>query len=297
MEGRLLVVGASGNVGRHVARFLVEAGQVVRAAGRDPARLAEVSELEGAEPVRFDFADAATWGPALEGVDRVFLMRPPDVTDTTGVVQPVIERMRDAGVRHVTFLSLLGVNPAMPHWRIERDLRASELTTTFLRAGFFAQNLDTAFRDGIRDHDRIRLPAGRGRTSFVDVRDIAAVAALSLREPERHRYRAYDLTGPRAVGYGEVASVLSAELGRAIVYEDISPLRYWREVRATGAAAQYAVVVSVIQLTTRLGLASKVTGEVQRLLGRPPIPLEQYIRDYRDVWKSFPGSRERGATR
>lgn len=68
------------------------------------------------------------------------------------------------------------------------------------------------------------------------------------------------------------------------MYEDISPLRYWREVRAGGAPAQYAVVVSVIQLTTRLGVAAKVTGEVQRLLGRAPTPLEQYIQDYRHVW-------------
>lgn len=80
-----------------------------------------------------------------------------------------------------------------------------------------------------------------------------------------------------------MASLLSAELGRPIVYQDISPLRYWREVRAS-ASRQYAVVVSVIQLTTRLGLAARVTGEVQRLLGRPPIPLERYLRDHRDTW-------------
>jgi uncharacterized protein YbjT (DUF2867 family) len=186
-DGPVLVTGASGNVGRQVARLAVAAGWRVRAAGRDPTRLAELPELDGADPVRFDFA-------ALEGVDRVFLMRPPDVSDTARVIRPVIERMRDVGVRHVTFLSLLGVNPALPHWRVERDLLAAGLPTTFLRAGFFAQNLGDAYRADIREHDRIRLPAGRGRTSVVDVRDVAAVATLSLDRPERHRGQAYDLT-------------------------------------------------------------------------------------------------------
>lgn len=279
----ILVTGATGNVGRHVVAELVAAGAPVRAASTRPERA--VPGLDGAERVRFAFQERATWDAAFAGVDRLFLLRPPAITDTKALIRPVVRLAARRGVRSVVFLSLLGVNPAMPHYRIERDIVAAGLPRTFLRAGFFAQNLDTAYRADIRDHDRIRLPAGRGRTSFVDTRDLAAVAARALLDPAAHRDRAWDLTGPRALGYGEVAALLSAALGRPIVYQPIGLPRYWRELRAAGLPRDYRTVQMVINVVARLGLAAKVTDDLPRLLGRPPIPLEQYVQDYREEWE------------
>lgn len=89
--------------------------------------------------------------------------------------------MVNAGARHVVSLSLMGVNRAMPHWQIEQDLRASGIPWTFLRPAFFSQNLGGAYRYDIRTHDRIRLASGRGRTSFIDARDIADTGGSCVR--------------------------------------------------------------------------------------------------------------------
>ena len=280
--GAVLVTGATGNVGRPVVRGLLDAGERVLAATTRPGR--DLPELDGAEQVRFDFEDPGSWDAAFEGVDRLFLMRPPQLTDTEHLVRPVIEVARRRAVRTVVFLSLLGVNRVAPHWRIERDIETSGLPHTFLRPGFFAQNLEAAYRDDIRDHDRIRLPAGQGRTCFVDTRDLADVAVLALRDPATHAGQAYDLTGSEAYTYGFVASLLSAELGRPVTYEPTSFLRYWRALSAAGLPREYRIVQLVINATARLGLAAKVTDDLPRLLGRPPRTLQAYIHDTREVW-------------
>lgn len=280
--GAVLVTGATGSVGRYVVAGLVRAGEPVRAGTTRPGR--DLAELAGAEQVRVDFEDPGSWEPAFAGVDRLFLMRPPQLTDTEHLVRPFIEVARRHDVRLVVFLSLLGVNRAMPHWRIERDLLASGLPHTFLRAGFFAQNLEAAYRDDIRDHDRIRLPAGQGRTSFVDTRDLADVAVLALRDPATHAGQAYDLTGPEAHTYGKVASLLSAELARPITYEPISFPRYWRALTAADLPRDYRVVQLAINAIARLGLAAKVTDDLPRLLGRPTRTLATYIHDAREAW-------------
>lgn len=280
--GGVLVTGATGTVGRDVVRGLVDAGERVLAATTRPGR--DLPQLTGAEQVRFDFAEPGTWDAAFAGVDRLFLMRPPQITDTEHLVRPVIALAQRRGVRLVAFLSLLGVNRAVPHWRIERDILAAGLPYTFLRAGFFSQNLETAYRDDIRDRDRIRLPAGQGRTNFVDTRDLAAVAVLALRDPATHAGKAYDLTGPEAHTYGHVASLLSAELARPVTYEPIGLLRYWREL-SDEFPREYKIVQLVINVTARLGLAAKVTDDLPRLLAHPPRSLRTYIHDARTTWE------------
>jgi uncharacterized protein YbjT (DUF2867 family) len=261
-----------------VAAGLVAQGVPVRRAVR------EIGEARGDLICRFDFADARTWAPALEGVDRVFLMRPPAISDVKGVIRPFIAELARRGVRQTVVLSLMGVNPAMPHYRLEKDVKAAGLPATMLRPAFFMQNLETAYRDDIVSHDRIRLPAGSGKTSFIDTRDIADVANAALVAPEEHIGKAYTLTGGAAVGWNSVASLLSAELGRAVQYEPISLLTARRELRAAGFPTAYVNVQLLIHVVARLGMADTITHDLPQLLGRPPRTLTDYIRDNRDTW-------------
>lgn len=277
--GTILVTGASGNVGAEVVRRLREAGAAVRVADRRPKAEA------GVESVVFDFGDAATFGPALQGVEKLFLLRPPALADTKRYFVPVIEAARAAGVRHIVFLSLLGAekNKVVPHAGIEAAILASGVPYTFLRPSFFMQNLSTTHRDDIRDRGDILVPAGRGKTSFIDVRDIAAVAARTLTEPG-HENRAYPLTGSEALDYGQVAQILSEVVGRRIVYSNPSIPRFVLHMRRRGLAWGFIFVMVGIYTTCRLGLAGGITPDTQRLLGRPPITMRQFAADYRDCW-------------
>ncbi len=219
MTLKILVTGSTGNVGRAVVDCLVEMGAPVRAAVR-PSEIANTPNLPaGVEITPFDLGDPTTFAPALAGVDRLFLMRPPAITDIEHTIKPFVETAARMGVRHITFLSLIGAesNRLVPHRAVEDLLIAGDVPYTLLRAGFFMQNLDTTHRAEIRDENEIFIPAGHGRTAFIDVRDIAAVAAKTLTE-SGHDNVAYPLTGEESLTYDEVADVLTASLGRPITY-------------------------------------------------------------------------------
>ncbi|MCF6507689.1 SDR family NAD(P)-dependent oxidoreductase [Blastococcus sp. MG754426] len=280
----VLVTGASGNVGRPVVDRLVAGGIAVRRADRSPADHAG----PGAEAVRFDFTDPSTWPAAFAGVETVFLVRPPALGDVRRDLLPAVAAARDAGVGHVVFLSLQGAEriPVVPHATVERWLRGSGMSWTFVRPSFSTQNLSTTHAADIRDRDELVLPAGDGRTAFVDTLDVADVVAAVLAEPRAHRGRAWTVTGPEALTHGEVADALSEVLGRRITYRPTGVLRYVRHARtALGMGAGMAWVTAGIYTTARLGLAAGLTGDVRQVTGRDPRPVLETVRREAGAWR------------
>ena len=284
MSKTVLVTGAGGNVGREVARALAERGTPARAAVFDAADARNVPE--GVEAVLFDFTNPETWPEAFDGVGRLFLMRPPAISNVRRDIKPVVDFAAAHGVRHVVFLSLIGAerNPIVPHAKIESLLMKTAMAWTMLRCGFFMQNLSTTHRADIVAHDDIFIPAGRGRTAFIDTRDIGTVAGRVLSEPG-HEQAAYTLTGSESLTYREVAAILSEALGRSITYSDPSPLAFARRFRQRGTAGGFINVMQGIYLTTRLGMAAAVYPDAAALLGRPPITMRQYVRDYAEEFQ------------
>ena len=285
MNEPVLVIGALGNVGAETLRALRQQGAPARAADLDPQAIRERFG-EAVEAVRFDFAAPETYAPAMQGVRRMFLMRPPQITDVQRWMFPAIAAAEAAGVEQIVFLSLIGIenNRRVPHYRVEQRLRAGGRGWTFLRASFFMQNLSSTHRAEIRQRSEISLPVGRGKTSFIDVRDIGAVAALALTQPGHDR-QAYDLTGSEALDYYQVAEIFSQVLGRKITYREPSIARFvWQSVR-DGTRLPFALVMAWLYNQTRKGMSAQVSGEAARLLGRPPIPLRQFVEDYRARWE------------
>ena len=284
MSQPILVFGALGNVGTQVITALQAQGVPVRAADLNPQDIQQRFG-ESVDAVRFDFGVPETFAPAVQGVKGMFLMRPPQISDVERLMFPVIDAAREAGVERVVFLSLIGIenNRRVPHYKVELYLRDSGMDWTFLRSSFFMQNLNTTHRAEIKERDEIFVPVGSGKTSFIDVRDLGAVAALALTE-EGHADQAYELTGPQALDYYEVAELFSQVLGRTIVYCDPSlPSFVWYSLRE-GRSLPFTLVTAWLYNQTRDGMSAQVTGEVQRLLGREPIALKQYIQDYRAEW-------------
>ena len=279
----ILVTGATGNVGAEVVRLLLEQGYPVRAAVRDAGK-ARAKFGNAADSTPFDFSKPETYDAAFENVEAMFLMRPPAVTDASKL-NAAIDAAKAAGVRRVVFLSLQGVerNPFVPHAKTEKYLKSSSLTYTFLRASFFMQNLDTTHRKDIAEYGEIFVPAGRGKTSFIDVRDIAAVAVKALTE-EGHENRAYELTGLDALDYFQVAAIFTEVLDKEVIYPNPSPWRFWRRMRKRGLEVPFILVMIGLYTVCRFGLASNVTREVARLLGREPFSVRQYVEDYRESW-------------
>lgn len=284
MVGKLLITGATGNVGAEVVKLLIKNRHSVRAAGTN---MAAITKQFGAavEAVVLDFGKPETFAPAFAGVERMFLMRPPAISNVKQTIIPAIDAAQQAGVQQIVFLSLIGAeqNRFVPHYPIEQHLLTTGLDYTFLRASFFMQNLNTTQRREIQEEQELWVPAGKGKTSFIDVRDIAAVAVLALTE-NGHTNQAYALTGSEALDYSAVAKLFSAILGRTITYRNPSLLRFvWRQ-RSRGVPWTFIAVMAGIYTTVRLGWAGRISPETGSLLGRTPITLRQYIEDYSACW-------------
>ena len=284
----VLVTGAPGNVGTPLVHELVGLGAPVRIAAWDVAA-ARTAFGDEVEVVPFDFTDPTTFG-AFEGVERMFLLRPPAIADIDGVIAPALRAAGDHGVRHVVFLSIQGAerNRIVPHRKIEDRLRGSGMAWTFVRAAYFMQNLSTTHAPEIRELDEIWVPAGRrSRTAHVDARDVAAVAARALVE-DGHHGTAYTPTGPAALTYDEIAAILTTELGRPIRYADPGPLAFWHRLRRRGTPRAMVGVMLGIYTAARLGLAAGITDDVERITGRPPIAFPAFAHDTRGAWARDP---------
>lgn len=285
MSGKILVTGAPGNVGTELVRALQAVAPADTRIAAWDVETARKAFGGNADIVAFDFLKPETFGPAFEGVDRLFLVRPPQLANVERDIAPAVRFAVRAGVKHVVFLSIQGVekNRVVPHHKIEELLRSLPVRWTFLRASFFMQNLSTTHRAEIRDRGEIGLPVGRARTSFIDTRDIAAVAARMLTDDGRES-RAYTLTGGEALDYYEVAATLSEVLGRPIRYTHPSIPAFVIQQRRAGRPLGFTLVMAALYTITRLGNASQVTPDVQQLLGRAPISFRAFAEEQRTCW-------------
>ena len=292
---RILITGATGNVGLETLRELMKrpdaSTRTVLAGVRDMAAAKTKIEVQPDAFVYVDFAFAGSFDGALAGISRVLLVRPPELADVDQYFKPFVAAMKRAGVKQVVFLSLQGVenNPVTPHHKIEKLLVEAGLPFVFLRPSFFMQNLSTTHRAEIRDRDEIFVPAGHGKTSFVDVRDVGAVAALVLSSPvTEHLNRGYELTGSEALSYSEVADILSSVLGRKITYRNPSVVRFiWQKWRKEHTPLGFTLIMVALYTVSKLGKAAGLSGEMERLLKRRPGSFRQFAEDYRAMWNEL----------
>lgn len=283
---QVLITGATGNVGSAILQQLqtVDHQTAIRVATQNPQRdratLATASDL-----VRFDFLDPSTFQPTFEGVERVFLVRPPQLGNVEKEIAPAVRAARAAGVRHIVFLSVQGVeqNQFIPHAKIEQLIRDEGFAYTFLRAGFFMQNLTQQHRDEIRKRHEIFVPVGDARTSFIDVADIGRVAAECLLSDE-HENQIYTLTGPEALTYDEIAATLSEVLPYSVRYPRPNPVQYvWRHLRQ-GDSLGYTLVTTMLYTITRLGNAASVSDDVRAVTGKEPTSFRAFAQEHREAW-------------
>ena len=266
----LLVTGATGHVGRELVRELGERGIDFRVLIRAPAR---ASGLAGrAEPVVGDLGTPATLAPAVDGVERLFLLAPGIGVEHT---EHVIAAARAAGVRQIVHLSSYAVLgdpiPAMGRWHHERErlIRASGIPATFLRpCGFMTNAFD--WLPTIREGNYVLDPIGPGRSAPIDPADIAAVAALALTE-DGHQGREYLLTGGETFTVAEQVAILGAALGREIEVRAVAtPAEAVRFRYPQGAPPALAgALVEGLRLM-RSDTAGIRSDTVRELLGRRP---------------------------
>jgi uncharacterized protein YbjT (DUF2867 family) len=277
----ILVIGATGTVGSEVVRQLVATGERPRALVRDPAT-ARQRLGDQVEHVVGDLDRPETIAAALAGVDRVFLLT------TQSSRQPEWERAvigaaARTGVGQLVKLSVFRANEQSPlqvarqHGQAERVLAQSGLAATILRPVFFMQNLLAMVHDGA-----IATAAGDGRVAMVDARDIAAVAVATL-TGGGHAGKTYTLTGPEALSFYQVASVLSRQTGRPLRHVRVPPDKVRVALQGRGVAAWFADDMAKLHSMLAVGYEEVVTDDIHRVTGRPPRTLAQFAGDHAGV--------------
>jgi uncharacterized protein YbjT (DUF2867 family) len=285
-EPVILVTGATGNTGSKLVRLLAEAGVPSRALVRSPEKAASIHRL-GMETVLGDFEQPDTLDAAMAGCDHLFLLSPPSPHQAEQE-RNAIDAAKRTGVGHVVALSVLGSSPdaSVPfgRWRgeIDRHLVESGLPYTLLLPSGFMQNF-LASAQTVAEQGALYGMTGDSRTSYIDLRDVAAVAARVLTSPG-HERKAYALTGPEALSGDEVAERLSAATGRQVRFVDVGPDAYRRVLIGAGLPGWLVDRLVELNMLMAAGHAAGVTHDVATLIGRQPRTFEQFAADHRTAF-------------
>lgn len=284
MTDSVFVTGATGIVGRGVVDSLLTKGVKVIAGVREPRRADNLPDEVEARTFNFG-ASAEELEDVLEGADRLFLMRPPQIADVQSQLFPVIDAANRRGIRQTVFLSLQGVqqNKSTPHHAVEEYMRQIDAPYTFLRPNFFMQNLSTTYAAEIRRRGEIYVPAGRSFTAFIDARDIGRVAATTFTE-SGHIQKAYTLSGEQSLTYRNIARIMTEVLGRHITYARPSEKDYLAHLAAQGQPPDYLDVQKMIYRIVRLNISAIPNRAIRRLTGMPATTFAEFVRDNRSAW-------------
>lgn len=273
----ILVIGASGKVGRTALQRLVQHGVPVRAFGRDPSKFAGLGAA--VEAVQGDLDQPDTIPPALEDVDRVLVISGGNDVPTEDA--NAIDAAQKAGVGHVVLLSSLGVAAGVAsgplHAPGEEKLRSSSLSWTILRPGFFMANA-LMWRDTIASEGVFYEPTGTGRHALVHPSDVGEAAAEAL-TGSGHEGATYELTGPEALSSADCAAALAAVLGTDVGHVDV-PDQAFRDGMAQAGAPPFLVdSLARYYAMVRAGEFAMVTPTLETLLGRPARTFAQWAEE------------------
>jgi uncharacterized protein YbjT (DUF2867 family) len=265
-HGTVLVLAATGKIGRRLVPRLRAGGAAVRGVSRSTSP-------------RFDWTDPATWDPVLDGVAAVFLVVPDEPVDVRGFV----DRAVAAGARRVVVLSgrggqwFRGSGFGERMADAEDAARASGAEWTVLRPNNFLQNFDEDLWRAPLVSGELALPTGGVAEPFVDADDVADVAAAVLTAPgSAHAGRVYELSGPRAVTFAELVQQVNASAGIAARYVERTPEQYRADLTAQGWPADAVAGLDALFALLRSGRIAAPTGDVRRVLGREPRGVEPW---------------------
>ncbi len=275
-----LIVGASGTVGSEIIKILKAQGQNVKATTSKSAH-----SKDGVDYVHVDLSTGEGLHEAFNGVEKAFLLSPPGYADHHAMLAPLIQEAKRRSLKKIVLMTAMGANASdeIPFRKAEIDLEKSGLNYNIIRPNWFLQNFNTFWGAGIKSEKKIALPAGDAKVSFIDTRDVAAVAAKLL-TTEEFKNQAFDLTGPEAVDHAEVATALSSKLVKKISYEDISPEALKSTLLSWGLPADYVSFMIVIFGFLKAGYGAGLSSNVEKITGKKPRSLKTYVEDFKSSW-------------
>ncbi len=274
---QILVVGASGTVGSEIVNILKSKGQKV-------VQTTSKKDLKPGQ-VHLNLLNQEGLEKAFENIDRVFLLSPPGYTNQDELLGPLIDMAKKKGVKKIVFMSAMGANAveAAPMRQAELKVEKSGINYNIIRPNWFMQNFNSYWIHGINAEGKISLPLAKSKGSFIDARDIAAVAA-ELLVSDKFNNQDFDLTGSDVLDHDQVAAILSEVSGKKIVYQENTPEIMLEGLLGAGVPKSYAEFMILILGFFKQGYAERTTDAVEKITGKKPRTFKQYAQDFKSAW-------------
>ena len=286
MNRKILVMGATGQVGTKLIDELLKYDVSIRALTRNPLQVTQRFNTR-VEWVEFDILKPATFPNALKAIDSVFMISRPGDEQADTFAKPLIKYIMDSEVDHIVNLSAMGASerPDFSIRKVEILLEDSGINFTHLRPNFFMQIFSSGpLGNSIKTQQKIILPAEDAKLSFVHSGDIATVAAKILSNPIDHINKAYTLTGGEAIDHYQVAEHISNAIGRKVEYYSVQSDDMHKMLQSLSIPEDVIQRLLTMYKFVREGYCSPITECINDITGQPPTTFAKFASEQYSTW-------------
>lgn len=285
---KILVTGATGPLGAATVESLLQTttASYIAVLVRNKDKAAAL-QAKGVDIRLGDYDDYASLVTAFQGVDKLYLVSGNDIANRVQQQENAVNAAKEAGVKQVVYTSYqrkdeTEASPIAPvakaHLHTEKLLKASGLIYTILQHGLYSDMIPIFAGEQLLETNVIYQPAGDGKTAFALRKDLAEAGAnILLDETGKYDQAVFELSGPEAVSYQDVAQIISNVTGQQISYYSPSVQEFTETMRKAGVPEEYISVFAGFATGIKLGEFSHVSNDLELLLGRKPVTAEQFL--------------------
>jgi uncharacterized protein YbjT (DUF2867 family) len=292
MNETILVTGATGTVGSEVVKQLSRdaLNYNLKAGVHSIENVDRVEQYDRVKAVQIDYDKQEGLEAAFKDVDKLFLLTHPS-PKTVEHESNLIAEAKKSGIKHIVKQSIMLADPKADveamrlHRQTEKMIEGSGIPYTFLRPNEFMQGFINFQGTTIKSNNAFYVPAEDAKVSFVDARDIAAVAVKALVDGDRHYNKTYMITGPEALSYHQTAEILSNATGKKIDYVNISEEETREALKETSMNDWLIKTILDLYTLYRKGYASEVSSAVEEVTGRKATSFVEFAKDYVDAFR------------
>lgn len=288
---KILITGATGNIGQEVVHSILEIdGEVeILAAVRNLSKAKNKFPIHSNLDFRqFDFEDKKSFGSAFEEIEILFLLRPPHISDVDEFFRPLLLSAKENGIKKIVFLSVQGAEKSkvIPHNKIERLIKSFQFDYIFVRPSYFMQNLTTTLLPEIQNKKQITLPSGNAKFNWIDTKNIGEATARLILSFDTYKNNAFEITGTENKSFSEVTEIMTEIIGAEITYENINPISFYFKKRKENIPSGFAVVMTILHFLPRFQKEPQISDNFKMLTEKEPTLLKEFVNREREIFLS-----------
>lgn len=279
---RILITGATGNVGLEVINYLKvlkSSGEIFAGVRNIEKAKQVISDRDRIEFVEFDFENPDTFNSALNNIDLVFLLRPPHISDIEKYFKPLFDSFILNNVKQVVFLSVQGAEKSsvIPHNKIEKLIASYGLEYIFLRPSYFMQNLTTTLIKDIKENQRIILPSGKAKFNWIDIKNIGEASAILLEKFSKYKNQTFEITGYQNENFDTVVGLINQHVTKPIQFISVNPFKFYQIKKRSGMTKGMIFVMLLLHFLPRFQKEPIISDFYENLIRKKPTTLQEFV--------------------